>query len=31
MAAQPASRNGNGALVFLVLLWLIAYLLTQAL
>jgi len=31
MAAQPASRGGNGAIVFLVLLWLLAYLLAQAL
>ncbi len=31
MAAQPASRTGSGAIVFLALLWLIAYLMTQAL
>ena len=30
MAAESAPRSGNGAIVFLALLWLLAYLLTQA-
>jgi len=30
VAAPTAARSGNGAIVFLALLWLLAYLLTQA-
>jgi hypothetical protein len=30
VAAPTAARSGNGAIVFLALLWLLAYLLAQA-